>query len=633
LHPDQRKAEFEMLREPCMATKRSRSSYLGPLLTLVLIVGILYVAKTVVVPLALAVLLTFVLSPVVSAIQRRGPPRIVAVLFCVLCTFGLFWLVGWIVVVEVQHLARELPTHRKEIDAKIASLRGAGEGPFAEFLQMLREISQGKTQAEAAAEARAPKVVVAQPDELSSFEQLIQAVGPVLEPLAQAGLVVILVVFMLVKREDLRNRVIVLLGHGRLAGTTRIFVDSAQRVSRYLLTQLLINAGFGMLFAVGLFFIGVPYAFLWGFLAVLLRFVPYIGSWVAAAFPLLLGFAIGPTWTQPILVLALFVGLELVTANVIEPLLFGHGTGVSPIALLVAAAFWTWIWGALGLVLSTPLTVCLVVLGQHVPRLRFLAVLLGDEPPLEPHVSYYQRLLARDQEEARQVAVEHARNSDPACLYDDVLLPALALARRDRQHAGLTAEDEAFIVKATKELLDHLGLENPADKTESNGAPASAEKPTENTPILILGCPAHHEAEELSLHLLARLLQPVGYRVEVVSTKVLASELAASIERECPALVVIAILPPGGVVQARYLCKRLRKRFANLPLVVGYWGDERHYDSILMRLQAAGASCVTTSLLQTRTQIRALAKPSLAACAPSRGSSRLSPLEEVAAAE
>ena len=235
------------------------------------------------------------------------------------------------------------------------------------LLQMIREIGKGQTEASAAAAAAAPKekVVVVQPQEASSLEQLASAAGPVLEPLAQAGLVVVLVIFMLIKREDLRNRVIGLLGHGRLTGTTHVLADAAQRLSRFLLTQVLINLGFGVLFAFGLFFIGVPYAFLWGFLAVVLRFVPYIGSVVAVAFPLILAFAIAPGWTQPILVAALFAVLELITANVVEPLLFGHGTGVAPIALLVAAAFWTWVWGPIGLVLSTPLTVCLVVLGQH----------------------------------------------------------------------------------------------------------------------------------------------------------------------------------------------------------------------------------------------------------------------------
>jgi predicted PurR-regulated permease PerM len=585
-------------------------------LALVLIVAILYVAKPVIVPLALAILLTFVLAPVVSLIQRDRLPRVPAVLFTVLCTFALFGLVGWMLGVQIHSLASELPTHRKEIDAKITGLRGAGDGVFADLLQMFREISKGETKAEATAENKsANQVVVVQAQEASSLDQLVQAAGPVLEPLAQTGLVIILVVFMLIKREDLRNRLIGLLGHGHLTGTTRVLADSAQRVSRFLLTQLLINLSFGVLFAIGLFFIGVPYAFLWGFLAVVLRFVPYIGSWIAVAFPLVLAFAIAPTWTQMLLVLALFAFLELVTANVVEPLLIGHGTGVSPIALLVAAAFWTWVWGPLGLVLSTPLSVCLVVLGQHVPRLRFFALLLGDEPALEPHISYYQRLLARDEAEARQVAADYAKASGQENVYDDVLLPALVLARRDRRHAGLTSEDEAFIFGATKEILESLGPE-PSDKAEaltsgsSNGRATRADDQlVQPAPVLVLGCPAHHEAEELSLHMLARLVRTDGYSVEVASTKALASEVEARIDHERPALVFVAILPPGGRPQARYLCKRLRKRFADLPIVVGYWGDERRYDRILARLRSAGATYVTTSLRQSRSQIRALAPP------------------------
>ncbi len=596
-------------------------------MALVLIVAIVYLAKPVIVPLALAVLLTFVLTPVVTVIQRRGLPRVPAVLVTVLLTFVVFGLVGWVVAIQVRNLVHDLPAHRKEIDTKIASLRGSGEGAFSDLLQMLREIARGETQNEAAAAEATPKekVIIAQPQETSSLEQLAQAAGPVLEPLAQAGLVVILVIFMLIKREDLRNRVIGLLGHGHLTGTTRVLVDSAQRVSRFLLTQLLINAAFGTLFAFGLFFVGVPYAFLWGFLAVILRFVPFIGSWIALAFPLILAFAIAPGWKQPIIVLILFASLELVTANVVEPLLFGHGTGVTPIALLVAAAFWTWIWGPIGLVLATPLTVCLVVLGQHVPRLRFFALLLGDQPALEPHVSYYQRLLAHDEEEAKQVAQAQVKAGGPESVYDAVLLPALALARRDRRQAGLSAAEEEYIFQATRDILTATDLK-PAAATGAPAPDGTADQP--NTAqvgpaeppapgVLILGCPAHHEAEELSLVMLAQLLQPDGYRVEVVSTKVLPAEIVGRIERENPALVFIAILPPGGLVQARYLCKRLRKRFADLPIVVGYWGEERHYDRLLVHLRSAGASYVTTSLLQSRSQIRALAKTAvLQAAAP-----------------
>lgn len=607
------------------ATPLSARAHLHPLVAVVIVVAILFVAKTVIVPLALAVLLTFVLTPVVAAVQRLGLPRVPAALLTVFCTLVVFGGVGWVVGVQVHKLAQELPAHRGRIDAKIVGLRGSGEGAFSGLLQMFREIGRGETKEEAAAEASSAKqpstkerIVVAQSEEASSLTQLIAAAGPVFEPLAHAGLVIVLVVFMLIKREDLRNRVIGLLGHGRLTGTTRVLVDAAQRLSRFLLAQLLVNVGFGVLFGLGLFFIGVPYAVLWSFLTAVLRFVPYIGSWVAVAFPLILSFAIAPGWMQPVLVISFFAVVDLVTANVIEPLLFGRGTGVSPVALLVAAAFWTWVWGPVGLVLSTPLTVCLVVLGQHVPRLRVFALLLGDKPALEPHVSYYQRLLARDKEEAKAIAVVHAGQRGLESVYDDVLLPALELTRRDRKFGGLSAEDEGFVFEATKETLDQLAAEPvqaaaTATRPESEAggeASKSTQKPAvwQAESVLVLGCPAHHEAEELSLSMLAQLLEPQGCRVEVISTKVLPAEVEARVEREKPALLFIAVLPPGGLVQARYLCKRLRKRLSDLPLVVGYWGGERHFDKILVTLRSAGASYVTTSLRQSRSQIIALVR-------------------------
>jgi predicted PurR-regulated permease PerM len=598
------------------ASSASRSSFLRPLFGLVLIVAILFLAKTVIVPLVLAVLLTFVLTPVVNAIQRFGLGRLWAVVATVLLTALLLGLVGWVLASQARDLAQELPTHRKEIDEKIAGLKKNQEGTFPKLQKMIREVGKGESEADTVHKKDVSKepVVVAQPPEPSSFEQLANTAGPILEPLAQTGLVAVLVIFMLIQREDLRNRMIGLLGHGRLMGTTRVLVESAQRLSRFLLTQTLINVGFGAVFALGLLLIGVPYALLWGGLAVALRFVPYIGSIIAAAFPLVLAFAVAPGWTPPVLVLALVLVLELVTANVAEPLLIGHGTGVSPIALLVAAAFWTWVWGPIGLVLATPLTVCLVVLGQNFAPLRYFALLLGNTPPLEPHIAYYQRLLAHDAVEARQIAEKEALAHGLESVCDQVLLPGLALARHDRKYSELSVEDEAFVFHSTRDVLESLPDPSPTSSASSLARDADRRPDSPSEPrlataadgVLILGCPAHHEAEEISVSMLARLLASDGCRVEPISTRALPSDVEARIEKENPAVVFIAILPPGGFLQARYLCKRLRKRFENLPLLVGYWGSARHYDKVLVRLRAAGASYVTTSLLQSRSQIRAL---------------------------
>jgi predicted PurR-regulated permease PerM len=573
-------------------------SYLRVLLGLVLIVGILYLAKAFIIPLALAILLAFILTPIVRETQRSGLSRVPAVMVTVVLTMALIAGVGWQVGAQVNTLARQLPENKERIRKKIADLRGSGEGTISRLLQMFRELSDEPEKPAAEPAEIAKQVIVVRPEEASGFESLARTMVPVLEPLATAGFVVILVIFMLIRREDLRNRLIGLLGHGHLTGTTRVIVDAAQRLSSFLLTQLLVNVGFGIVFGLGLLVLGVPYAFLWGFLTAVLRFVPYIGTWISVAFPLTLSFALAPGWGQPISLLVFFVVMDLVVANVLEPLLFGHSTGVTPIALLVAAAFWTWIWGPIGLVLSTPLTVCLVALGQHVPRFQFLTLLMGDKPALAPHLSYYQRLLARDQAEAQQVATHHAHTQGHERVYDEVILPALALARHDRARDGLIAEDEDYIYQTSRAILAHLEDDLKA-RTDLPGVEPVAD-------VLILGCPAHQEAEELSLQMLGLLLRHDGCRLEILSTKALPAEVEARVEREKPALVFIAVLPPGGVIQARYLCKRLRKRFADLPLVVGYWGESSDFDRLLVRFRSAGASYLTTSLLQSCSQIRSM---------------------------
>lgn len=588
------------------------------LITLVLVVAVLYLAKEVVMPLALAVLLTFILSPIVLALQRFGLKRVYAAVLTVILALAVIGLLGWGVGIQVERLATELPQHKEKIRQKIGSLRGNG-GVLDDLLEMAREVTEAPPRPQPGAEGQPQPVVVAQPSKESSLGQVLQAVAPVLEPLAMAGLVVILVVFMLVNREDLRDRLIGLLGHGRLAGTTRVFEDAAHRLSRFLLTQLFVNAGFGLVLGVGLWLLGVPFAFLWGFLAGVLRFVPYIGTWIAAAFPILISFALAPDWKQPLEVLGFFALLDLVTANIVEPLLFGHHTGVTPIALLVAAAFWTWVWGPLGLVLSTPLTVCLVVLGQHVPQLRFLALLLSDRPALPAHVGFYQRLLAKDRPEARQRAEAYGQEHGWENVYDDVLIPALALARRDRDQGALTAEEEAGVYEAMQEILDGLGApplsSEPAETAQAGEGTAEAPAPPPERPAgaLVVGCPAHHVSEELIVRMLGQLLQPLGHRLEEMPSRALPSEVEALVDELAPAVVFIAVLPPGGLAQAGYLCKRLAQRFPRVRLVVGYWGDERQFDRVLVRLRGAGASYVTTLLLQARSQIDFLTSPPPAA--------------------
>jgi hypothetical protein len=376
-----------------------------------------------------------------------------------------------------------------------------------------------------------------------------------------------------------------------------------------MLAQVIVNGSYGLTVAIGLWIIGLtaghgvtfPSFVLWGLICSVLRFVPYIGPWVAIVFPVTLSLAVYPGFTVFALTVGMLIIVELVSNNVLEPWLYGTSTGLSTVALIVAAVFWTWLWGPIGLLLSTPLTVCIVVLGKHVPQLKFLDVLLSDKPALPPGVSYYQRLLAGDREEAEEVARGAGKSGGTEQLPDEVFIPALLHARRDRAEDDLTAEKETDVFDATGEIVARLF---PAPERAEGAAAALT-----TTAPLILGCPAHHRVEELVVRLLGALMTPEQYRVEALSTRLLPAEVEATIERERPAVLFIAVMPPGGIVQARYLCRRLRKHFKDLPIVVGYWGRVRNFDSLLVKLRAAGASYVTTSLAQTKSQIEALVAP------------------------
>jgi hypothetical protein len=410
---------------------------------------------------------------------------------------------------------------------------------------------------------------------------------------------------MLIQREELRNRLIQLIGQGRLIHTTRAFEEAARGLSRFLLMQFVVNAGFGLTLGLGLFLIGVPYPLLWAILAATLRFVPYVGTWLAIGLMLLFSVAVTPTWTLPLLVLAFVVVLELSTVYVVEPLLFGHSTGVSPIALVVAAAFWTWLWGPIGLVLSTPLTACLVVLGRYVPRLEFLGVLLGARSVMDPEFTYYQRLLARDQDEATDVINVYLRSHPPETVCDAVLVPALVLAKRDRDAGELSPDDERFIFQVTRAILDDLEFAPPIPAGSVEATPeVSAELPGQK--VLVLACPACDEADELALRMLRRLLDPDRYQTEVLSGQDDRSDGHFADLGECPDVVCVSALPPGGLAQARYLCKRLRASFPHQKIVVIRWGLPDNAGQRREELLAAGADLVAITLLEARTQVAPL---------------------------
>jgi predicted PurR-regulated permease PerM len=594
--------------------------------SLVLVAAALYFAKTVLIPLAVAILLSFILTPVVAGLQRRGFKRVYAVLVVVLLVFLLLGGIGYVLTAQVTDLARQLPQHKANILHKLENLRGPGQGIVDGLVGMVRDIGaklhetpEDKTDQEggkapdeptgqkgdkAPDTQREPQRVVIVSEDPTGLAWLVRLAGPLLEPLATVGLIFILLVFMLLRREDLRNRMIRLVGHGRLTGTTKALEDAATRISRYLFMQLVINAGFGLMLGIGLALVGLPYAFLWGILAGALRFIPYLGTWVAALLPLTLSVAFFPDWLHPLLVLGVFLGLELLTFNVLEPLLFSHSTGVSPVALLVAAAFWAWLWGPIGLLLSTPLTTCLVVLGKYVPNLEFFDVLLGDEPVLDTKLTYYQRLLARDQDEATDLVEEYLKNHPLETVYDEVLLPALVLAKRNREEDEITTEEERFIFQVTRDILDDLVASQQQVHLIATGkTPAAGSQEPDRTNVLVFGCPAQDKTEEMALEMFRQMLAPTRCRMEVLSPRMLAGEVVARVKEAQPALVVITSVPPGGLAPTRYLCKRLRSQFPGLKVAVGRWGQGENLDKVTDRLRSAGADLVAGTLLESRNQV------------------------------
>jgi predicted PurR-regulated permease PerM len=591
------------------------------LLTLALVVGALYFAKEILLPVALAVLLSFVLAPLVTRLERWRLRRTLAVIVVTAVSFSAIGGVGWLAMKQIVELSAALPQHKDNLIAKIRSLRGAGaklqkakealedigdeladggsdekqpSPPTGELLSRWFPWNTARTESPSDDEQAAVAVKVVELP-LSPLGQVAVWLGPLVGPLSTAGIVIVLVVFMLLKREDLRNRMIQLFGTSRLYATTEAIDDATQRLSRYLQMQLLINFIYGLVMAGGLALIGVPNALLWGVFGMLLRFLPYLGPWIAAAMPITLSLAISEGWTQPLLTIGLFLVLELVVNNVLEPWLYGSSAGVSSFGVILAALFWTWLWGPIGLVLAMPLTVCLVVLGKYSPQLAFLPVLLGDRSTLQPHEHLYQRLLASSDVEASKLVDEQLRQSSLTEVYDEVLVPALNLAERDR-HAGLLSDQQASdVIESARELIAELSQQHAA----SLESPDTGKQGTPRAMCV----PVRDQADELAAMMLGHVLSVEGCMVEVGSLDLLASEAVQRIEEyQCHA-AVLAALPPVESGSVRYLCKRLRRHDAELPVIVAFLGGEGQKKAH-RRFLDSGATTVATSLPEVLVAVR-----------------------------
>jgi predicted PurR-regulated permease PerM len=587
--------------------------------TVVAIVA-LYFARIVLIPFALALLFTFILTPVVKILERAHCGRIPSALLVVLLSVGACGGVGWTVAKQFAQVVNELPNYRANIRTKLTSLHWSSHHALDNASQTMTEISKDLAAVPTAPHSGDPTLTqptlirpVPQPrpvpvEVVRSPVLPLESMQDVLELLASALIVLVFTIFMLIRREDLRNRLISLAGSGNLHVVTQTLDDASARVSRYLLLQFVVNTCYGIFIGAGLHIIGLPGALLWGVIIGTLRFLPYIGPPLGGIMPLLLSLAVFDGWTRPLIVLGLFVFTELLVSNLIEPLLYGIHTGISSLAILVAAIFWTAIWGPIGLVLSTPLTVCLLVVGRHVPRLRFLQILLGDEPPLTPDSRFYQRLLAMDHEEARKVLENYLEGKTLEQLYDSVLIPALSLAEQDRHQDRLEDAHQKFIGQSTRELIDEFwdprGAELHAALQDGDAAEsASAASSRLTQPYKVLCLPARDEADEMVGIMLAQVLEIAGHQAQCVPLGT-AAEMLAQVKEEKPDIVCISALPPFAIPDARALYAKLRAQDSHLRVLVGLWHSSDDPTKVSRRLGLSEGSRLFTTLAEVREQLQ-----------------------------
>jgi len=554
-------------------TTASRPSALAGLLASA---AILYLAREVLIPLALAILAAFMLAPMVRQLERLRLGRIASTFIAVVLGFSIIGGVGWVAARQALSLAEKLPEYRENIRAKIRTVRGQQDSAIGKAAEAIKDLEN-----EAAPESAEPMPVTETPP--NAFAAFVEWIEPFVKPLGTALAVVVFTILLLLNRESMRERLIGLIGPRRISLTTQALGEASSRVSQYLYMQLVVNALFGIPFGIALYFIGIPNAMLWGLLGVLLRFVPYAGVWVAAALPTALAFAIFDGWNEVTWVLGTFLALELVLVNVVEPWLYGRSAGLSPIAIILAALFWTWLWGPVGLLLATPLTVCVAVMGRYIPELGYLNVLLGVEPVLSPEARFYQRLIARDQDEAIALGEEYAKEHGTAGLLDTLVIPALALIETDRHRGGLAPESERFAFDTIRQMLDEIPLEEPA------AAPRAR--------VCIV--PARDEADELAGAILARVLPGS----QLLSAESLAGETLEQIEQDGCGTICISAVPPHAASHAAYLARRLKKRFPKLRIVVALWTSEAG-ERIKSRLAAAGVDEVATRLDEAVSHLR-----------------------------
>lgn len=591
-----------------MATQAERAprSSATPLLALVVATAALYLAREVIIPLALAILFAFVLAPLVRRFESWRFGRVPSVLVAVALGMAIVVGLGWISVTQAVSLAGKLPEYRENISRKLKELRSPPkQGDLAKAAKAIKELeSETNGKGKPAAKPPPPAPAVSLPT--TPLELAARAGLPTAILLAALAVIVVVSILILLNRNDLRDRIIRLVGERRIHVTTQAMEEAGGRVSRYLLSLLLVNITFGTLLGIAFAVIGLPNALLWGLIAAILRFVPYIGAPAAAILPTALAFAIADGWSLVAWTVGAILVVDVIIAYVVEPILYGARTGLTPIAVVLASVYWTWLWGPFGLILATPITVCIAVITRYFPDFRFLTVILSDAPVLTPPVRFYQRLVSSDYDEAYEVAEAFAREHGVAAFYNAMLMPALLLAKRDRQRQALDVERGDFIYDGMLRIAEELA--DDAKARDKDAGQAAVQLPAPQICIV----PSTDKADHIAAVMLARLLAPEHFAAMLLSEDILAAEAVDRIAASDARAVCISAVPPQAAANAAYLAKRLRQRLPGMKILVALWCDEANPESVVRRLHAAGADEVAAQLPEALAKLRLVAPPGAA---------------------
>jgi predicted PurR-regulated permease PerM len=603
--------------------ERLQSTFMSAVIAAV-VVSALYFGRPILVPLALAILIAFALSPLLRLLRKLHLGRVLSVLLSVLFAIVVIAGIGTFIGSQAAKIAAQLPLYQTNLLKKVQSIRGAAanSGIVRSTTTVLNNIGNevagaapGTTSNPLAPRNRPVPVQVVKP-RTTPIEVIENVLGPLVDPLISMTIVIVFVGFILLQKEDLRDRFIRLAGYQDLQRTTLALDEAADRLSHYLFSQTIINTCFGGIVGTCLWLIGIPNAGLWGLLSGIMRFVPYVGVPLSALFPLALGIAVDPGWSKVVWTAALYITVESVTGQLIEPVVYGRNMGLSAVAVVVAAIFWTWLWGPVGLLLSTPLTMCLVVMGRHVEPLQFLDVLLGDQPPLAAEESLYLRMLAGDPDTAALEAEAFVRNNSLMDYFDEVTIKALALAQRDHDR-GVLKRDRLQSIRETVDML----IENLSDRDDVPEGVQGEDEPTPPLPTddaeqlpeswrgrPVLCVSGRSALDEAAAALLGHVVEKHGIGARVVSASDVSPTQLARLNVSDVQVVCVSYLDPGNYKNARYLVKRLKKRMPQAHPIAGFWGYAESDSHYLDSIEAMEMDDVVSSLGQAVERILTLAR-------------------------